>query len=125
MSRPGSVASFGSRGSVSSLRLAAAAKKAALLAEVEHQKELNALEMEELRLQQRHQDLEWKKKLAVTEAEEKALSDEGIMEEEVPDFDALLSIEYAQNQRTDRSQSGVASDKSYQEDCTANCTGEG
>jgi hypothetical protein len=72
-----SVSSFGSsKCSASSMRLAVAARKAALLVEAEHQKQMKILEMEELRLKQQRSDLELKQKIAMAIAEEQALSEE-------------------------------------------------
>ena len=71
--------------SVTSARLAAAAaKKAALPVDVEHQKEINELQMEELRLQQQRKRTELKHALAIASAEEKVSSERGILEETMP-----------------------------------------
>ena len=65
------------------------ARKAALLVEAEHQKQMKILEKEELRLKQQMSDLELKQKILMAIAEEQALSEDGIIQECMPDFSDL------------------------------------
>ena len=70
----GSIASKGSGSSIGIRRLEIAARKAAVLAEAAMAEDRRRLEMEELSLKQRKEQLETKMKLAVLEAEEQVLS---------------------------------------------------
>jgi hypothetical protein len=70
----GSIASKGSGSSIGIRRLEIAARKAAVLAEAAMAEDRRRLEMEELSLKLRKEQLETKMKLAVLEAEEQVLS---------------------------------------------------